>query len=397
VFPFFKTDYQIILTATALILLNTGIYGYCGQNTDITHLKKEAGIISDKIEKSKTEIINYSKKELLVLNALNDQDLALDRLRRNASATKKELSDISRRIEIMNSELRRLSNEIEAAEHYVSKRLTALYKLNWLGRTNILASSESVYELFNRKVSLERILEYDRKEIDNLFRNRNNLKNLQENLKIQMAKQLEGRASLLQQIEKISFEQEKRSELLNEIRCKKSLELAAVKSLEEAAVKLDNIIKSLNIDEHVVSGKQEEVYFNGLESLKGLLNLPVNGKIISRFGAYNDPKHNVENFKNGINIQTDRGEPVKAVSGGKIIYSGWIKGYGNIMVIDHGKNYYTVYAHLEENFKSKGDLVERDEVIATAGDTGSLFSPGLYFEVRHHGKPVDPLEWIRKG
>jgi murein hydrolase activator len=396
VFLVFKAHHKIILTATAFIILHTGIIGYCGQNPDIVRVRKEADIISDKIEKSKTEIINYSKKESLVLNALNDQDLVLDRLRRDASATKKELSDINMRIEIMNNELKRLSSEIEVAEHYVSKRLIALYKLNWLGRTNILASSESVNEMFNRKISLERILDYDRKEIDNLFRNRNNLKSIGENLIIQATKQLAGRARLQQQIEKISFEQDKRLQLLNEIRGKKSLELAAVKSLEEAAVKLDNVIKSLNI-EYGVLDKQEDVYFNGLESLKGLLNLPVKGKIISRFGAFNDPKYNVENFKNGIDIQTDRGEPIKAVSSGKIIYSGWIKGYGNMMIIDHGKNYYTVYAHLEEVFKSKGDLVERDEVIATAGDSGSLYGPGLYFEVRHHGKPVDPLEWIRKG
>ncbi|MBU1181331.1 MAG: peptidoglycan DD-metalloendopeptidase family protein, partial [Proteobacteria bacterium] len=63
--------------------------------------------------------------------------------------------------------------------------------------------------------------------------------------------------------------------------------------------------------------------------------------------------------------------------------------------IDHGESYYTVYAHLEENFKSKGDLVEAEEVIATAGDAGSLSGPGLYFEVRHHGKPVDPVEWFK--
>jgi murein hydrolase activator len=386
-------------TFTALTLIANicffliGINGYCGQNTDIGHLQKEAELINNKIEQGKTEIINFSKKESLVLNALNEQDLVLDALRKNASVIKKELSDITRQIETINIESKRLSNEIEISEHYVSKRLTALYKLNWLGRTNILASSESIYELLNRKMSLERILDYDKKEIDTLFKNRNMLKNMRENLNIQISRQQSGQSSLQKQIEKISFEQDKRSLLLNEIRSKKSLELAAVKSLEEAASRLESIIKSLTREDDAA----DNVSYNGLESLKGLLNLPVRGKIVSRFGAYNDPKHNVVNFKNGIEIQTDRGEPIRAVSNGKIIYSGWLKGYGNIIIIDHGKNYYTVYAHLEETFKSKGDMVEIEEVIATAGDAGSLSGPGLYFEMRHHGKPIDPLEWIRKG
>jgi murein hydrolase activator len=67
-----------------------------------------------------------------------------------------------------------------------------------------------------------------------------------------------------------------------------------------------------------------------------------------------------------------------------------------MLIIDHGDHYYTVYAHLEEVFKIKGDRVEKDEVIATVGDSGSLMGPGLHFEVRHHGKPMDPLQWIKK-
>jgi len=68
-----------------------------------------------------------------------------------------------------------------------------------------------------------------------------------------------------------------------------------------------------------------------------------------------------------------------------------------MIIIDHGNSYYTVYAHVEEFFKTKGDGVESDEVIATAGDTGSMIGSGLYFEVRHHGKPQDPMEWIKRG
>ena len=68
-----------------------------------------------------------------------------------------------------------------------------------------------------------------------------------------------------------------------------------------------------------------------------------------------------------------------------------------MLIIDHGDHYYTVYAHLEEVFKVKGDRVEQNEVIATLGNSGSMVGPALHFEVRHHGNPVDPLLWINKG
>jgi septal ring factor EnvC (AmiA/AmiB activator) len=132
-------------------------------------------------------------------------------------------------------------------------------------------------------------------------------------------------------------------------------------------------------------------------AFKGLLNMPVKGKIITRFGPHKNNKFNVVNFRSGIDIKSDRGEPIRAVSFGRVLYAGWFKGYGNMIIIDHGDNYYTIYAHAEELFKSKGDAVETDEVIATVGDSGSMIGPSLYFEVRHHGKPVDPLKWIEKG
>jgi septal ring factor EnvC (AmiA/AmiB activator) len=128
-----------------------------------------------------------------------------------------------------------------------------------------------------------------------------------------------------------------------------------------------------------------------------LLIQPVNGRIVSLYGPYKNPKYNITNFRSGIDITADNGEPVRSVFKGKVLYASWFKTYGNMIIIDHGKNYYTVYAHLEEAFKAKGDVVETGEVIATVGDTGSMTGAKLYFEVRHHGKPVNPIPWLKKG
>ena len=125
--------------------------------------------------------------------------------------------------------------------------------------------------------------------------------------------------------------------------------------------------------------------------------MPVKGNIKHFFGPYKNSKYNVVNFRSGIVIQADQGEPIRAVFDGKILYASWFKGYGNMIIVDHGDNYYTVYAHAEELFASKGDIVDKGEVVATVGDTGSLSGPSLHFEVRHHGKPVNPLKWIKKG
>lgn len=125
--------------------------------------------------------------------------------------------------------------------------------------------------------------------------------------------------------------------------------------------------------------------------------MPVKGKIISFFGPFKNKKFNVINFQSGIKIKSDRGEPIRAVSDGHVLYASWFKGYGNMIIIDHGDSYYTVYAHAEELFTTKGTRVETGQVVATVGDSGSMIGPNLHFEIRHHGKPIDPLKWIKKG
>ena len=125
--------------------------------------------------------------------------------------------------------------------------------------------------------------------------------------------------------------------------------------------------------------------------------MPVQGEIISKFGPQNGGDYKSFTFQSGIDIKVDRGEPVRSVFHGKVMFAEWFRGYGNLMIINHGENYYTLYAHLEEFFKTRGDMVEAGEVIATAGDTGSIKGLCLHFEVRFHGEPVNPLKWLKKG
>ena len=122
--------------------------------------------------------------------------------------------------------------------------------------------------------------------------------------------------------------------------------------------------------------------------------MPVKGKILSAFGPYKNRQFNVINFRNGIDIQAERGEPVRAVCKGKVVFAAWFKGYGNMIIIEHGNCFHTVYANIEELFKKVGQGVQTGEVVATVGDTGSETGSKLYFEIRKDRKPVDPLKWI---
>ncbi|RLC24954.1 MAG: hypothetical protein DRH21_04665 [Deltaproteobacteria bacterium] len=390
---------SLILTAAIII---TAFYPpeiYCSNSNEKTkHLsiedfKKKAATINRKIEQQKAELKTFTIKGKNTLTGLNDADFALNKARKSVSAIRKEIAGIKKKIKETTISYIDLAGKIKTNEAYISKRLVALYKLYWLGKINVLASADSTFEIFQRENALEKILAHDEDKQKKLIENKAKVKNLLDIMNNKKKEKINLEQESIKQINIISIAKEKRSKLLADIRNKKSLGIAAIESLKNSANELDQTMKALSIE---FKQFKQVKKIKDFTSFKGLLNMPVKGKIISFFGPYKNTKFNVKNFRSGIDIKADRGEPIHAVCDGLIIYSSWFKGYGNMIIIAHGENYYSVYAHIEELFKTKGDKIEKDEVIATVGDTCSMVGSGLYFELRHHGKPMNPLEWLKK-
>ncbi len=382
------------LMAGCLLIFSAGsILKAQDQETRIDEFKKKAQDINREIEKGKAKIQKFSNRETDIIIRLNRVDQALNRSRKRIAGLSREIDRLEKKMAETTVASENLIHQIRANETYVAKRLVALYKLNWLGKFHVLASAESLQELLQRKTAIERILAYDETVIKALRDNRLHLETVRSRLETHRNEKRQRADEYQKQIKKIAVERTQRATLLAHVRKEKSVQLAAIESLKLAARDLDEKIKKLGIGSTAATA-QEYTAVEPFQAYKGLLKMPVKGKIVSLFGKFKNTRYQVLNFRSGIEIQTERGEPIAAVYAGKILYADWFKGYGNMIIIDHGENYYTVYAHIEEAFKSTGDAVEAGEVIATVGDTGSITGPKLYFEVRHHGKPLDPMQWL---
>ena len=135
----------------------------------------------------------------------------------------------------------------------------------------------------------------------------------------------------------------------------------------------------------------------GFAALRGRLHWPAAGKVVGEYGLQINPRLGTKTFRNGIDIDVTEGTNIVAVYAGHVLYTGWFRGYGNLVIVDHGGEYYTLYAHAAEVKVKEGDDVRQGQTIGTVGDTGSLQGPRLYFEVRHEGKSQDPAQWLRPG
>lgn len=195
----------------------------------------------------------------------------------------------------------------------------------------------------------------------------------------------------------------KRRILLAKVRDERAYHERMVGELTEAARRLEAFIRDLQVKQRRLAkipppGKPgtEAPPAVGFGSLRGRLPWPTEGRVVSAFGAQVHPRFGTRTFRNGVDIEAGEGRDVVAVFGGHVVYTGWFKGYGNLIILDHDNEYYTLYAHVADILVKEGDDVKQGQRIGTVGETGSLEGPRLYFEVRFEGKPQNPEQWLRK-
>ena len=164
--------------------------------------------------------------------------------------------------------------------------------------------------------------------------------------------------------------------------------------LESERVGLNNIISSLDKKKSSFwgGGAESTPTTNSFKGQQGQISWPVQGKVIYHF---NERRKNTDKLRwQGIYIQLREGSPVKAVYDGKVVFADWLKGFGLLVIIDHGHNYMTLYAHNKELLKKEGEKVSRGGVIAKTGKSSGFDKAGLYFEIRNSGRPSDPEKWL---
>ncbi len=248
-----------------------------------------------------------------------------------------------------------------------------------------LLGQQKLKDKINQVTYLKYILIYDQQQMTSFARlltEHQKIKQLLEKQRQQVAEMKEKKRLKLEGLEENIA---KKNKLLYKIRGKKEYYTALVKELAEATEKLKKIINTR---------RKSTMRHGSLSSYKGRLPMPTSGVVVRFFGLERDCRFKTVTENKGIDIEAPLGTEVKAIFPGQVIFASWLKGYGNLVIIDHGGGYYSIYGHLLE-FKTKVNKnIRQREVIGSVGDTDSLIGPALYFEIRRHGKPQDPLEWV---
>lgn len=315
-----------------------------------------------------------------------------DEVRRLAAATRRsrrELEKIDARLVAARQERDSLQSAREKTLELVHRRLTVLYKAGEIGLAKVLLGATTTPgEVAESHFYLTRMVRHDRQLIEDYRGQATALEKTLAELEALRQKQEQVTERHAREQATLGKAGEGKRSLLADIRKDEELLAVYLDELRERAARLGDLVGKLETDlVQSYTGKTAP-----FRQQKGRLEWPVNGNLRVGFGTSRNAELGTLLESNGLEIAAAVGSPVKSIWGGKVLFASPFKGYGKLMIIDHGEKYYSLYAHVSHFEKQTGEQVAAGETIAHTGFEGRDF---LYFEIRSSGKPFDPLPWLK--
>ena len=342
--------------------------------------------LEQRINSQKAQSDEAVSQEKDILHELEEIDILLARQIAKVHELENQVVEQQMLIEVKQKEIGQLQGEKERTQGHLKKRVNAYYRMGKIGFLNVAFSTSSLPELVDFHEAYQKMIAYDKTVLDDYKRK---LTDLEQAKKVYLLEQelLKGfiTTTLDERQETSRLRQEKR-ELLASVRTQKQLFDRAVEEMEEASKKLSSDLASLQ-------NRKDELE-QEFKLSKGELPPPVEGSVITTFNQEKANRLGITRKSAGISIVAPDRTEVQAVSDGTVIFSGYLRGYGNTVIIHHGYQYFTITSRLGRLLKEKGDRVQAGNVIGQVSDTAMLIDEGLYFEIRHGKTPQDPLLWL---
>jgi len=397
-------QYKFIKLLFILIFAIVSINLIAGETEDakdnLNKIKKQINLIDKEIKKNSKVKKGLNKSLKKHEKAISATKKEIYKVKKKQKLNKKKLTKLNKKLKNLESELikrKKLQNEI-LYQSYIKPKPGYL-QLFLEGVNPNEVSRQINYIGFLTRAQKENILKINKTKED--------ISNTKKTTK----KILKSAAKLRKQKEKSAKKLEKKRKAkkatLNKITKKLKTQKSKQLKLKQDEKKLSSIIKNLMLKlkaeekkrkaekKDITSEKKAvdiKAYKINFAKLKKKLKLPVKGKVIYK---YNSKRSDTGTRWKGLFIKAKEGSNVKSVAAGQIIFSDWLRGFGNIIIIDHGKNYMSLYGNNDSLLKQKGDYIKGGEVIALSGNSGGNKYNGLYYELRHNGKPFNPLKWTK--
>ncbi len=363
----------------------------------------------------KTKIGNQTDELARIEKELDEKRKSMEKLTQKERGAFAEFMDLEERLELTERLIKRLAfkekiieRELQTEERnlketdwklclhreHLHRRLRKIYKHNRFDSYAMIFWASSYVDLINRLRFAKRFLKDDQEMLRATKALKADLEERKQNLGKTKAELFWLKKRESEEQRAYQNDLKERERLLRRIKSEKKLYAQTIGKLEQSVFRMHEILGQLQ-EEKKYNKIQEPQKKSWFETLRGKLPWPIQGRVLSPFGEQTHPRFHTRTKNSGIDIKTEPGKEVVAVAEGKVIYSSHLRGYGNFLILEHEREYYTLYARLSKILVSPGEEVERLQKIGVVGDAG--FSPDLclHFEIRKGKQPQDPLEWLK--
>lgn len=356
---------------------------WADEEADLAKLQQEISKLQQWLKETESE---HDKLN----DALKKSDEKIGALAKKIDATRTQLNAERARLKKLQAEQKQLRFLKSEQKQQLAKQLTGAQKLGNQGSIKVLLNQDDPQQISRMLKYYEYFNEARMESIQTLIENLKRLNNIENEILTQQNKLVQTENHLLKKNKLLNNEKKQHKQLLASLEKRRQQKSSVLSQKQKDQKRLQQLITEVAtlLDNSV--RKQDA---RPIRALKGKLPRPTKGRIVKAYGNYNAQ---ARNKWQGWLIKGYEGSAIKAVHHGRIVFSDWLRGFGLLLIVDHGDGYLSLYARNQSLLKSVGDWVYQGENIATLGSSGGFKEPRLYFEIRHNGKPQDPAAWLSR-
>jgi len=356
---------------------------WADEEADLAKLQQEISKLQQWLKETESEHDKLSE-------ALQKSDEKIGAIAKKIDATRTQLNEERARLKKLQAEQSQLRTLKSEQKQQLAKQLTGAQKLGNQGSIKVLLNQDDPQQISRMLKYYEYFNQARMESIQTLIVNLKRLNNIENEILTQQNKLIKTENSLLKKNKTLNTEKKQHKALLASLELRRKTQSDNLSQKQKDQKRLQQLITEVAtlLDNSV--RKQDA---RPIKSLKGKLPRPSKGRIVKAFGNRNTQARS--NWQGWL-IKGYEGSAITAIHHGRIVFSDWLRGFGLLLIVDHGDGYLSLYARNQSLLKSVGDWVYQGENIATLGSSGGFKEPSLYFEIRHKGKPQDPAAWLQR-
>jgi septal ring factor EnvC (AmiA/AmiB activator) len=375
-------SWRLIVLVVLLALIMPMARSQTPREADLDRLRGEITRLKKRLEHVRSEARTAQQE-------LEEADLELDIRSRELDIAVDAQQQLERERHEIEAQIAALQPRIRRQKTFLEKRLNALYRFGGLSYLRMFLAIDDRRDPLEAMSLLTYLVSRDARAVSRfqIEQQQLSLRNL--DLADRMRRLQEMQAIVEERRRLVASAHTRQARLLTSLHAEESGGQKQLAGLEERARRLERLIDTLSkLPSTGLAGVTD------IRTVQGALGWPIPGKVVEPFGRQRNAKFATVTINNGVKIAAAPGAPVHAVFGGTVLFSQWFKGYGNLIIVDHGNRVFSLYGNLKAPAVAVGDRVAAGQAIAGVGESDDARSGYLYFEIRQDNKPEDPQQWL---